>query len=859
MDKSVEELVKSLLDSDKELINWSWGEKFEDDDEIDSVYGVCKIKHPKDKILHEIKVCKDSQEHGKEFEKTLKILFSTMISGNIFFDTKDTSAKFIEKAFGGISYPADINIPRTKVFFLESTEHQNDEKDIDTNQILGENTRILQYHPRFADNPILKYTSRPDLIGVRSHYQWNYHDQECEDLRKEAFRWIGTGMNIKCAKGTNKHSKSTLNILRKAGFKEDTWVPTGIDCAKCTVFYDETMKDNWIFVIGVWEQTDIYKCIKGVYFIKMTTEDHDILWGVKDPSLKDELRGQLKEITNKISGLAKFNNESWKKAMHYYGCLSACKKRMKAKWKIEWDDDAKEEKKKMPYIGCKPLLDVINKTLRSKTTGNKSIMGLTPKVQVDKPQNRIQCNMNKGNFLKWISGKIVKKEAVYSEDFNYLFKPVSSKTRFGSEGADKSKQGGGGKAVIEDEAEIVKGEEDEYFLYNEKYYHENTDFYFDDQGNPLPFDMNEFGLFSDYHIDEDKELLEEKEPKQDIETTDGDIIYQKVVLSIAEKCNVETKKYIEDNQNEQTELDGEPVNKIGYIQKWMKMKPQSRQYRQARTNSEALAFLGDEGIRPGTRSGLDYTPPPPPSIMRQTPKLNLDTLTFDNLLEEERTRRDSVDEEAWKKAMHERQKTPHFTGEEGRAKVENFFLNSPSNEVEKQKALEEAEKQALVIKTPKPQPGEQTKSAFLPAGSVSPKRIDALKRRAGSFDGSARSSERCAVIYKTAFGEIKRILNKHRDPEVAKQIGQIISNAEEEQKIIESNVRDSRDSFPLSGEFSGMSLDSKSKTEGDSNQGTDGSGSDSGSSTGGGGKKKKRRRRRTKKKRRRKKKTRYRR
>ena len=79
----------------------------------------------------------------------------------------------------------------------------------------------------------------------------------------------------------------------------------------------------------------------------------------------------------------------------------------------------------------------------------------------------------------------------------------------------------------------------------------------------------------------------------------------------------------------------------------MKMKPQSRQYRQARTNSEALAFLGDEGIRPGTRSGLDYTPPPPPSIMRQTPKLNLDTLTFDNLLEEERTRRDSVDEEAW--------------------------------------------------------------------------------------------------------------------------------------------------------------------------------------------------------------------
>ena len=69
MDKSVEELVKSLLDSDKELINWSWGEKFEDDDEIDSVYGVCKIKHPKDKILHEIKVCKDSQEHGKEFHR----------------------------------------------------------------------------------------------------------------------------------------------------------------------------------------------------------------------------------------------------------------------------------------------------------------------------------------------------------------------------------------------------------------------------------------------------------------------------------------------------------------------------------------------------------------------------------------------------------------------------------------------------------------------------------------------------------------------------------------------------------------------------------------------------------------------
>ena len=133
----------------------------------------------------------------------------------------------------------------------------------------------------------------------------------------------------------------------------------------------------------------------------MTAADHDDLWGVKDESIKDELKDQLKEITDKISGLAKFNGQSWKKAMHYYGCLSACKKRMKDKWNKEWDTKAKEEKEKMPYIGCKPLLDVINKTLRSAKQGTKSFMGLTPKVQVSSAQNRIQCNMTKGNFIKF--------------------------------------------------------------------------------------------------------------------------------------------------------------------------------------------------------------------------------------------------------------------------------------------------------------------------------------------------------------------------------------------------------------------------------------------------------------------------
>ena len=903
MDKSVDELVENLLKSDTELINWHWGEKVEKDD---PAYENCGKKFPTDRDLHTIALCKDSQEHGKEFEKTLKILFSTMISGNTFFDTKDTSVEFIKKAFGDISYPTDINIPRTKVFFLESTEHQNDEKDIDTNQILGENTKILQYHPRFADNPILKETSLDDLIGVRSHYQWNYNDAECTNLRKEAFKWIGTGMNIKCAKGTNKHSKSTLKKLTAAGLEPGTWVPTAIDCAKCTVFYDETMKDNWIFVIGVWEQKDkIIKCIRGVYFIKMTKKDHHTLWGIpdEDSSLKDELRGQLKEITNKISGLAKFNKESWKKAMHYYGCLSACKKRMKSKWDNKWDDDAKEEKKKMPYIGCKPLLDVINKTLRSKTTGTKSIMGLTPKVQVDKPQNRIQCNMNKGNFLKWITVKMKAKEAVYSEDFNYLFKPVSSKERdLGSStdkgadestGADKStgadeSKSGGGKAKIQNENEAEQ-EEDEYFLYNDEYYHENTDFYFDDQGNPLPFDMNEFGLFSDYHIDEDKKLLDEKEPEQDIETTDGDIIYQKVVLSIAEKCIVSDKDFKNENKKTTLLVDGKTIPKLDYfdeqkrIAEWLKMSHQSNKYRVATAAAEAQDFLGNcwrGRTRSRTASSIDHelatidemsfrkaTPEGKLRVIndvdiKEPPAVRRGSFTQSDLAKHDIKQRTSIDITEVSQENLMTGQSPRLASQErfndvgkwvsdevslGDVNIEALNVAGEGNEkVSSTSRSHLSIRKPLAIRRSKSfeTPVVTEKRTLNETLGLSPRRPQVRKRHdedAPSTEGSARSSQRYIKHTKLVTGKIIKVLKSGMtDEEKLKQIETEVNDADVTADTYLMELTDSRAG-------TGTGSDSKSK---------DGS-SDTGSGTSGGRKKKKRRKKRTKKKRRRKKKTRY--
>ena len=478
MEYNMNDFEKKLKKLDYEIM------EFNPNDTIDvveadlAIYKECmKMKHPKYHIFNKIKVCKNSQQHGKEFERNMKILISLLVSKERNPDailarvtdkkthkfnntdkklqiTRDNGSKTV---FGA----EDEDYPLTEVFFLPHTEHQNDEKDIDTNQLLTSDTQLQSYFSRLSENPIYNITKKDDISeGVRSHWWWKF--AETAAVRELATKWFGSGINIKCAKTDGK-------IHKWKG--KNTYLPKAIDCAKSTTFYNETMKDeDWIFAIGVWEQKGDVKCIKGVWFIKMTKEDHQKIWGYEGDSPEEkqifgiELFEEIKTFQNKINNLSRFNNQPWKKLLHYYGSISKVKKRLLGKdyvpkkynsatdkWEKEkgpkqpcWDEDILEscvgEKGNIFDGGCLNLHNKIKSMFKANKSTNKkkSLIAISPKVQGTEPQNRVQCSMTKTNFKKFLNAK-KEGDVIWCDAKNYPFlcKPITSSSRELSGGGQK--------------------------------------------------------------------------------------------------------------------------------------------------------------------------------------------------------------------------------------------------------------------------------------------------------------------------------------------------------------------------------------------------------------------------------------
>ena len=457
-DTKLEDYVKELIKADKEICSIS-GKGWEPATSPDDAWNYCRDTY-NDKIgdlpkIEELKKLGESngKEHGKRFEENLKLLsslvFTKKVTGEPFL-TKDDSDKILKQIPGYTKKkPRKFKTkPMTLLYFLEETEHKNDEKDIDTEQLLDFESKLK--NNKKADKNPLKGK------GIRSKYSWDYHDEQLAQSRELVRKMIGSGVNIKCARFGSDNDKEG---------DEYECYPKAIDCASCITFWEETKKggeEKWLFVVGIWDQDEKnegnihsnVKCLKGVWFLEMDKSDLKNLWGCEDTEEdKKEMGKNIKDIHDKIEALKRFNKQrktkkdpaqiqrAHLKGLYYYGNIEKIEERLKDKkgnikatW---WDDDAikqcKKEKENMAYGGCVPLLNTLTEIL----TRTKALLKYTPKVQLDKAQARLQCNITGSNFRELIERKRKTGKAIFSRDFTYLFRPiipVQGKT-----------QGGGGK------------------------------------------------------------------------------------------------------------------------------------------------------------------------------------------------------------------------------------------------------------------------------------------------------------------------------------------------------------------------------------------------------------------------------
>ena len=444
-----------------------------------------EAKIPRIKYLSNIGEA-NGKEHGKRFEENLKLVVSVALSktsdGNYPLLGLGDSNEIIAKIQYGKAKRKFKTIPISPIFFLEETEHKNDEKDIDTNQVLnrnvGEFTKVTRDEQKQLN----------DELKTNTKWFWNYDSDEMKHLRAMAGDFMGSGMNIKCAQMSKREIWSETNQMV-------AW-PNPIDCADCMTFLRETSKGNFIFVVGVWEYASDknIKCLQGVWFINMLPTDFPLLWGGVNPD-------EVEDVSSKITALKRFNkvrgSKSKKirsqrqnatlKALYYYGNIDDARKRCGDGFD---EDEAKAEK--MAYGGCIPLLN----TIKDKLTEAAAYIRLTPKVQVTKAQARLQCNISTANFKKLVDVKQASGNAIYSEEFNYLFRPIrlkdskligsstaaalakSTTTEEGKIPAKKTVMNGGGF--------IQKGgNRNEYnqWLRDNNYSESETDFFFDIWGN----------------------------------------------------------------------------------------------------------------------------------------------------------------------------------------------------------------------------------------------------------------------------------------------------------------------------------------------------------------------------------------
>ena len=416
--------VDDLILADNELCKYSGGEwELADKSEQDKAWEYCKKKYnnkmgklPVLKILRKLGES-NGKEHGKRFEENLKLLSSlafSMLNTEEPFLTKKESQEILDNipGYSGKKPRKFKTIPMTKLYFLEETEHKNDEKDIDTEQLLDFES-VLVDNKKADKNPLKNK-------GIRSKYSWNYEDGQLTDIREEVRRTIGSGVNIKCARFGSDNGKKG---------EDYECYPKAIDCASCLTFWEETLKgskEKWIFVVGIWDQDDDdkekVKCLKGVWFLEMDDTDLKNLWGCEDnEDDKAEMGKNIKDIHDKIEALKRFNKQrktkktkaqiqkAHLKGLYYYGNIEKIEERLKdkeGKIKAPWWNEAnikkcKNEKENMAYGGCVPLLNTLTKML----TKTKALLKYTPKVQLDKAQARLQCNITGSNFKELIARK----------------------------------------------------------------------------------------------------------------------------------------------------------------------------------------------------------------------------------------------------------------------------------------------------------------------------------------------------------------------------------------------------------------------------------------------------------------------
>ena len=867
MEKNMNEFGEKLKELDKEIMDFSPDDNKVLDKEDLAIYKQCKSKgkaHPAYHIFNKIKVCKDSQQHGKEFERNMKILISLMISKEK--DPNATLGKVSDKKIIEFNLTAeklkikrddgtksnfgteDDDYPLTNVFFLPHTEHQNDEKDIDTNQLLTTDTKLTDYYNSLGDNPIYKKTKNDEITeGVRSHWGWDF--DKTAYVRGLAIKWFGSGINIKC-------SKTDGNIYKWNG--KNTYLPKAVDCAKSTTFYNETMKDeDWIFAIGVWEQNKDVKCIKGIWFIKMTQNDHQKIWGYEGDTPKEreifrmELFEEIKTFQNKINNLARFNSQPWKKLLHYYGSISKVKKRLRGKkfnkkeydsdndkWiKIPgeapqdcWDDTILEqcEKEKGNVFdgGCLNLHNKIKSMFKGNKSKRKSLIAISPKVQGTEPQNRVQCSMTKTNLKKFLEEK--KDDVIWCDasEYPFLCKPITSSSRkLGS----KDQKGGMIKRVTRSlglaskqsiwdkvgddtiDTDIYNDNNGETYLYNVE---DNTILH-EDGGNENWVDIDEFKTDENW-------IQQDEIVKQDVNIIDSNVINNAMLEELRDNIDLVVKEIEKEKKNDKILLDGE---KIGF--------------KDGVKTTRRRKGLELQKYRINTSIGFRGTPDPTTErAMRQSermrikgrPRAQTDGAIVRSLSASNLKHIDEVSPKAGKGTAGVFEYDPRR-----RQYILPEFIvpNNPVGSPKKGKTGENTSTR-LTIRTPR---GVRAGVPGLPTVFSPPDDSKTDKRKGITPTSSTTSSK---------IREERR--NKTVMPSAFKSATGVNTSFDS------TNTNLSSMSEGMSEQFEEMSISSKKSSDKSSDK------DDKSSDTSlGGGKKKKRRRRRTKKKRRRKKKTRYRR
>jgi len=644
---TLKDYVKGLIQSDKEICSIS-GMGWDDATSPEDAWNYCRDTY-NDKIgnLPKIEILKklgesNGKEHGKRFEENLKLLSSVVFTKNATkkpFLTKEESDKIWKKIPGYTKKkPRKFKtIPMTKLYFLEETEHKNDEKDIDTEQLLDFES-VLTDNKKADKNPLKNK-------GIRSKYSWNYDEPQLALSREEVKKMIGSGVNIKCARFGSDNGKEG---------EEYECYPKAIDCASCITFWEETKKggeEKWLFVVGIWDQDEKnkgnihsnVKCLKGVWFLEMDNLDLKNLWGCEDTEKdKKEMGKNIKDIHDKIEALKRFNKQrktkkvkaqiqrAHLKGLYYYGNIEKIEERLRDKktgkigsaW---WDDEAikqcKNEKENMAYGGCVPLLNTLTEIL----TKTNALLKYTPKVQLDKAQARLQCNITGSNFRELIDRKRADGKAIFSREFTYLFRPIIP-VQIGQKG------GGGERRVQYDDWLINNGaieSEEDFFFENDTPYgfpiflnnQRTIDIINKEPELKKEFINKEFyipEIFDD--IDEDPDDIEDDEDCTDTNfpELEGYKKHEQILLNVGASVSASNST----NLSQQEELLENAINEYGLIGEELEEYKNLLSLVGATNNPRVQSRVSVEGIIPGhgrTRSSVNRTPTPsvfasPPTI-----------------------------------------------------------------------------------------------------------------------------------------------------------------------------------------------------------------------------------------------------